>query len=181
MIRITMGSHLRKSLTQWLGTGLAVCGLLVVGCSQQESTATSTQQQTVTQQPPSQVTSTQATQETAEAKSTNGTQTELRSPRPYPLAEGTVASVDTTNKIVTVKYKNGNQYQIHVTSQTKITRGGQPISLDQIRPGEVIAGRVQKDSKGTIVALSLRIGPKSAGTSSQNGAGQTNSSSGKEN
>jgi len=177
-----MRSHFRKSVTQWIGTGLVVCGLLVVGCSQkQESTAASSQQQTVTQQPPSHVTSTQATQGAQGAKSTNVAQTELRSPRPYPLAEGTVASVDTTNKIVTVKYKNGNEYQIHVTSQTKITRGGQPISLDQIRPGEIIAGRVQKTSKGTIEALSLRIGPKSAGTSSQKGAGQTNSPSGKEN
>jgi hypothetical protein len=73
---------------------------------------------------------------------------------------GKLAAVDQTAKTIKI---GASVYQ--VTSQTKITKGGKPATLEDGVVGEETAGYATPTEDGKMAASSLRFGPKAEGTS----------------
>lgn len=48
---------------------------------------------------------------------------------------------------------------IHITSQTRFTKGGKPAVLADGVPGEEVAGSARKEADGRTVAVTVRFGP----------------------
>jgi hypothetical protein len=72
---------------------------------------------------------------------------------------GKLAAVDKTAKTIRV---GKSIYQL--TSETKITKGGKPATLDDAVVGEETAGYVKPTEDGEMAASSVRLGPKPDGT-----------------
>jgi hypothetical protein len=77
--------------------------------------------------------------------------------------QGKISAVDTIGKTLTLAGKEKNRL-ITITSETKITKNGQPATLGDATVGEVVGGRAKVTAAGQFEALSLRIGPKPEGT-----------------
>ena len=77
--------------------------------------------------------------------------------------QGKISAVDTIGKTLTLAGKEKNRL-ITITSETKITKNGQPATLGDAAVGEVVGGRAKVTAEGQFEALSLRIGPKPEGT-----------------
>ncbi|HEX5222671.1 MAG TPA: hypothetical protein VFZ59_24155 [Verrucomicrobiae bacterium] len=68
---------------------------------------------------------------------------------------GHVAAVDKDTKTVTV----GKQV-IHVSAETKLTKGNQSVTVADIAVGDAIAGSYTKGDDGKLTAKMMRVGPK---------------------
>jgi hypothetical protein len=66
---------------------------------------------------------------------------------------GTVTSV--SGNTVAVKATNGNEYQIQLGDQTRLTFA-QPIPLSEIKPGDFLAVTSLKRTEGTLMAYDVR-------------------------
>lgn len=82
--------------------------------------------------------------------------------KPSPAARGlpfhgTVAAVNKEAKTVTV----GKQV-FHISSETKLTKGNQPVMVADIAVGDIIAGNYTKGDDGKLTAKMIRVGLKSA-------------------
>lgn len=66
---------------------------------------------------------------------------------------GKVESVDTAKMTLTV----GSQV-VHVTSETKISKGGKPATLSEIAVGDLVGGSAKKDEAGNLNAAIIRVG-----------------------
>jgi len=93
-----------------------------------------------------------------DAATTNSPAATTPAPKKHGLPfRGKVAAVDTTAMTVTVGTKTFN-----VTSETKITKDGEPATLSDITVGETIRGSYKKDAEGKLNATVIRIGEKKA-------------------
>ncbi|MCD6338595.1 MAG: hypothetical protein J7M29_04345 [Verrucomicrobia bacterium] len=90
-------------------------------------------------------------------------------PKRYPF-QAAIEAIDKEKGILTVKFKAGKTWQIQVGKEAKLTKGGQPATLDDAAAGEEIAGLVEELPDGTRRAVSLRFGPKAE----ESGAASTN-------
>lgn len=72
---------------------------------------------------------------------------------------GKVAAVDTAAMTLTV-----GTTIINVTSDTKLTKGGQPAMLSEIIVGETVGGLTQKDDAGKLNATVIRVGETAKAT-----------------
>jgi Ni/Co efflux regulator RcnB len=68
---------------------------------------------------------------------------------------GAVVAVDATAMTVTVGTKTYN-----VTSDTKITKAGQPATLSDVTVGETVSIGYKKDDAGKLNATTIRVGAK---------------------
>ena len=68
---------------------------------------------------------------------------------------GAVVAVDATAQTVTVGTKTYN-----VTSDTKITKAGQPATLSDITVGETVSIGYKKDEAGKLNATTIHVGAK---------------------
>jgi hypothetical protein len=69
--------------------------------------------------------------------------------------QGTVASVDKTAKVITLE---GEKHQvIHISAQTKITKDGQPATLDNVTAGTKVTGSKRETAPEKWEAGSLII------------------------
>ncbi|MCX8155335.1 MAG: hypothetical protein N3J91_02580 [Verrucomicrobiae bacterium] len=75
---------------------------------------------------------------------------------------GVVQKVDVQAGTVTLNGKEGGRV-FYVTSETRITKNGQPATLKDARVGEEAAGTFT-DKEGRRYAVSLRLGPKPEAT-----------------
>ena len=74
--------------------------------------------------------------------------------------DGKIKAVDKTSMTITVEGKQKKQHVVHVTSQTRMTKGGKPATLDDATVGGDLSARVAKSAAGTDDAVSIRFGPK---------------------
>jgi Domain of unknown function (DUF5666) len=75
---------------------------------------------------------------------------------------GTVSAVDTNAMTFTVGKRTFN-----ITSETKITRNGQPAILDDIAVGDKVGGAYRKDGDGKLDATTVHDGKKPASSTQQ--------------
>ena len=75
---------------------------------------------------------------------------------------GKLAAVDKTAMTITLEGKE-TQRVFQITSDTRITKTGQPATLDDAMVGEEVAGTFKKTEAGRMEALSVRFGPKPEG------------------
>jgi hypothetical protein len=68
---------------------------------------------------------------------------------------GKLAAVDKTAKTIQV-----GKSIYYITSETKITKAGQPATLDDAVVGEPTTGYVKPTEDGKMTAATLRLGPK---------------------
>ena len=93
------------------------------------------------------------------AKEQQASTTKKKAPHPF---RGKLAAVDKTAKTIRV---GKSIYQL--TSETRITKGGKPATLDDAVVGEETAGYVKPNEAGEMAASSVRFGPKPDGISGQ--------------
>jgi protein-disulfide isomerase len=72
-----------------------------------------------------------------------------------PPLNGKVAAVDAAAGTVTV-----GQTTVHITSETKILKQGQPATIADVVVGEKISCKYQKDDAGKLTATAIHIGGK---------------------
>ncbi len=84
-------------------------------------------------------------------------QTEQAKPKKHEglVFRGTVGAVDTTAMTLTVGKRT-----FDVTSETKITKNGQPAILSDIAVGDKVGGAYKKTDDGKLVATTLHDGKK---------------------
>jgi len=78
--------------------------------------------------------------------------------RPYPFS-GRLESVNREKMTITLVGKEKPR-TLHLTSDTKIEKAGQPATLADATAGDSVAGRVLKSPDGRETLVSLRIGAK---------------------
>jgi hypothetical protein len=78
--------------------------------------------------------------------------------RTYPF-HGTLDSVDTKEKTVTLKGKEKNRV-ILFTSNTRVQKDGANAKIHELLPGERVSGSVRKNADGKEEALTIRTAPK---------------------
>jgi hypothetical protein len=93
---------------------------------------------------------------------TEAVQQEKKASKVAPF-QGKISAVDTSANTLTLAGKVKNR-TITLTSETKITKNGQPATLGDATVGDVVGGRAKLTAEGHFEALSLRIGPKPEGT-----------------
>jgi hypothetical protein len=71
--------------------------------------------------------------------------------------QGKVASVDADAKTITLE--GSTKRVITVTSKTKITKGGEPATFEDITVGTMVYARERMDADQNWVVSTLRIGP----------------------
>lgn len=76
----------------------------------------------------------------------------------YPV-RGKLKAVDPQNQTVTLAGSEKDRV-FQVTTQTELSRHGQPATLADAVVGENVGGLVERQTDGRIVALKLRFGPK---------------------
>jgi hypothetical protein len=67
--------------------------------------------------------------------------------------------VDDAKKTVTLGGREKDRV-IHVTSETRLMKGGKPATFADIKAGEEVGGQGKKRADGDVDALSLRVGPR---------------------
>lgn len=80
-----------------------------------------------------------------------------RKPATFPF-RGTLKAVDRDAMTLTLAGKEKDRV-IHITSQTRFTKGGKPAVLADGVPGEEVAGSARKEADGRTVAVTVRFGP----------------------
>jgi Cu/Ag efflux protein CusF len=75
---------------------------------------------------------------------------------------GTIASVDSAAKTITVTMAKGNSQTIHLTSKTRIKKDGEPATLADAVVGDKVKGYEHKDDSGDWVAGSVNLGETKA-------------------
>ncbi|MEY4917402.1 MAG: hypothetical protein RL616_1315 [Verrucomicrobiota bacterium] len=65
---------------------------------------------------------------------------------------GSVSTVDTAAMTLTVETT-----VVNITSETKITKGGKPMTLSEITVGETVVGSAKKDDAGKLNATVIRV------------------------
>ena len=88
---------------------------------------------------------------------------------------GKVSAVDTNALTLTV-----GKHVLGITSETKITKDGQPATLADAIVGEAVSCSYKKDAAGKLIAMTVSYTTKAAGTKkkkqlSTGGTGATNS------
>jgi hypothetical protein len=74
---------------------------------------------------------------------------------------GTVSSVDATAKTITVTNKKQGTKTFSITDDTKLSKtDGTAITLADIKPGDHVHGGFDTKPDGTLVALTVKSGPK---------------------
>jgi hypothetical protein len=81
---------------------------------------------------------------------------------------GAVKTVDATAMTFTVGERTFN-----VTSETKITKNGQPAVLSDVTAGETVAGAYKKGADGKLNATTVKIGAKGEGKGKKKDTGST--------
>lgn len=76
----------------------------------------------------------------------------------YPF-RGKVASFDAGTQALKLEGKT-NQRVVHLTTQTRLTKLGQPAVAEDLKAGEEVGGTLRKNPEGREEALLIRIGPK---------------------
>ncbi len=71
---------------------------------------------------------------------------------------GKLGAVDNNAKTITV-----GERSFQITSETKLSKGGKPATLDDAAVGEEVSGNYQKSDDGKLSAKSVRFGPKPGG------------------
>jgi hypothetical protein len=87
------------------------------------------------------------------------TNTAPATPRPPRIATrygGIIASIDSTNMILTLKLRN-NETKVKVTSNTKITKDRQPATFSDAVEGLRVSGSGKKGDDGVWTATTLNI------------------------
>jgi len=75
-----------------------------------------------------------------------------------PRYTGTVATVDTTNMVLTMKATTRTPaFKVKITSTTKITKDRQPAEFKDVMAGVRISGGGKKDDDGNWTATTLAI------------------------
>lgn len=77
---------------------------------------------------------------------------------------GNLAALDKSARTITVGKRT-----FQVTSETKISKGGKPATLDQGVVGEPVSGYVKPTDDGKLVATKINFGPKPDGEKNKNG------------
>lgn len=72
---------------------------------------------------------------------------------------GKLAALDKQAKTITVGKRT-----FQITSETKITRGGKPATLDEGVVGEPASGYVKPGADGKLIATKVNFGPKAVET-----------------
>jgi hypothetical protein len=98
-----------------------------------------------------------AAEKTVPATPAKGAGTEAKATR-YPI-NGKLAAVDKLAKTFTLKGAETNRV-FKVNAKTKITKHGKPATLADAVVGEDVGGFVEKQADGSVLALSVRFGPK---------------------
>jgi hypothetical protein len=89
------------------------------------------------------------------------TNTPATKPAPRPRAKafsGTIASVDSDAKTITVTLTNGVPQTYHINSKTRITKDMEPATLASATAGLKVRVYAKKDDDGSMVATSVAIG-----------------------
>lgn len=86
------------------------------------------------------------------------TSTAAKTAKRNPPFVGVVQKVDITKGTLTLNGKDGGRV-FYVTSESRITKNGQPAKLTDAKVGEEAAGTF-KDEDGKRYAVTLRLGPK---------------------
>lgn len=73
---------------------------------------------------------------------------------------GKAVAVDKAAKTVKLSGEKGRVLQI--TASTRITKGGNPATLDDLKEGEEVSGGYKTSADGKMEATSLNIGPRPA-------------------
>lgn len=72
---------------------------------------------------------------------------------------GTVKATDDVAMTVTLGGQQRDRV-FHLTSESRITKAGQPAVFGDIKPGEEVAGQYRRRENGELEILSLRVGPR---------------------
>jgi hypothetical protein len=75
---------------------------------------------------------------------------------------GKLEAVDKVNKTITIKGKEKDR-TFQITSNTRLTKDGQPAVLDAAVVGEEVAGTWRESADGKLEAMSIRFGAKAPG------------------
>jgi Cu/Ag efflux protein CusF len=78
-------------------------------------------------------------------------------PRPKPYT-GTIASVDSSAKTITITLASGASQTLHIGAKTRLKKDGQAATLADATVGEKIRGSAHKDESGDWVANTVTIG-----------------------
>jgi len=81
---------------------------------------------------------------------------------------GKLGAVDKVAKTITIKGKEKDRV-FHVTSQTRIVKGGKPATLEDGVVGEEVAGFARESAEGKLEAGSVRFGPRPEGEGAKAG------------
>jgi len=106
----------------------------------------------------------------AQAQTDSSTTTTNTAPaaKPKPKSKkymGTIASVDSDAKTITVTLASGDSQTIKITSKTRIKKDGEAATLADAAAGQKVQGYERKNDAGDWVAGSVNIGemkPKAA-------------------
>jgi len=98
-----------------------------------------------------------AAEKSPAAPATKTTTSQKKSTR-YPI-HGKLSAVNVPTKTFSLKGAEKDRV-FKVTPETKITKHGKPAGLTNAVVGEDVGGYVEKQPDGTIIALSVRFGPK---------------------
>lgn len=71
---------------------------------------------------------------------------------------GIISAVDKNAKTFTIEGRRQSRV-LKIIEGTSITKGQQPASIDDINNNDEVSGAYFKDSDGTLVARSIKIGP----------------------
>src|SRR5262245_23604392 len=94
------------------------------------------------------------------SSSSSKSSTSAEKAKRYPI-HGKIVAVDKSANTFTLKGAKGDRV-IKVNSDTKITSHGKPATLDAAVVGQDAGGYVEKQSDGSVLALSARFGSKEA-------------------
>jgi len=82
------------------------------------------------------------------------------------MFRGTVSAIDTNAMTLTVETRT-----FAITSETKITKDGQPATLDEGTVGEPVSGAYKKADDGTLNATTIHFGAKAGKKKKETTAG----------
>lgn len=72
---------------------------------------------------------------------------------------GTIKATDAVAMTVTLGGQQRDRV-FHLTSESRITRAGQPAVFGDLKPGEEVGGQYRRRENGELEIVSLRVGPR---------------------
>lgn len=72
---------------------------------------------------------------------------------------GTIKSTDAVAMTITLGSQQRDRV-FHLTSESRITKAGEPAVFGDIKPGEEVGGQYRRRGNGEMEVLSLRVGPR---------------------